>query len=668
MKRKLHLLILVLLAGMGFLNAQNCYKTMSGPGVQVGTYLKTGGLCVTQLCLGSEYANLQNVIDDNIKSATSQGSLINVLNNGGIAVRNNNTTYPPGYVAGFLFTSQNLIEIGLFNGFIVETYLNGKLQESKTLANILSANLLTAGIQNFYLTFPTTKPFNEVRFRTIGISATILSGIRIYSAFAFNPNDCKTTSVTACNRPISGIYSQVSYDAPAVCAGCALTNAANINDGSSNNYATMYTTVSAVSSPSVGVLNTGAIYPAGYNAGFVVSPANGNALALVSVLNSISIETYLFGQLQERSTTPSAGGSGAFISIKVLSYNGNLRSKIGFTTSKPFNEIRYKHNQLANVSIGWTNVYYAYAEPGSCKDCKTYLGSSSSGKYSGALQSNVPGFFGLGGYTYNGTYGIALQSLNDLNNAISPSTTDYATYNGPFLAGLFAGSRVTVKNNGTQFPAGSTAGFIIQQNGSLLDLTVLNYITLRTYLINGSSVQLQEEKLQNGQLIGLDLIGGNTSKATIGFKTTKPFNAVQVDVSAGLATVGLGSSTYIYGAYAFEDADGDGYGDCEDTCPGGDDSMDSDGDGIPDDCDKCRAGNSSPELSGYSFTNVCPATGANLPDDAIVTVPNTVLEWHTVPEPTSAATKMPYVIMHLQAPIMLFSMMANTNVIVRLLK
>ncbi len=35
------------------------------------------------------------------------------------------------------------------------------------------------------------------------------------------------------------------------------------------------------------------------------------------------------------------------------------------------------------------------------------------------------------------------------------------------------------------------------------------------------------------------------------------------------------------------DSDGDGVLDCEDRCPGGDDSLDSDGDGVPDACDDC---------------------------------------------------------------------------------
>jgi hypothetical protein len=611
--------------------AQNCYTPLTGQNVQVGTVGNDGILCVTQLCIGSGFSELQKVIDNDVTSGASYSNLGSFLNYKGVSVKKHGGTFPAGYIAGYLFSSQSLVNVGILSNITVATYRNGVLQESKSAGNLLTANILNAGEQKFYLTFKTTRSFDEVRLTTSGISVDFLQGIKVYSAFAFDPTGCAPSNVTSCNRPIAGPTTNVSYDGPGVCASCSLGNPERLNDGDANNYANLYTIASILSSPTVGVINTGAVYPAGYNAGFVVSPSNNNNLSLISFFNTITVETYLFGDKQESSTMTN-GSNGALLSAKFLGYSADQKNKVGFKTTKPFNEVRFKQNQAGNISLGSTKIYYAYAEPGNCVECKTYLGSAPSGKYSGNLVANYNGFFGIGAVTYNGTYGIALHSISAINNITSVSKTDFATYYGPLIAGLLSGAKFTVTNNGTLFPAGTTAGFDIAQQGGLFDVSVLNSVIIRTYVVNGSSVQLQEQKVGNVQLLGLDVIGGNTDKSAVGFKTTKPFNAIQIDLNSGIANLGLGSATKIFGAFVFEDADGDGYGDCEDVCPNGNDGIDTDNDGIPDGCDQCNAGNVAPYVGNTALSNVCAnnETTVALPLAPLTgTIPaGTVFEWY----------------------------------------
>jgi hypothetical protein len=140
--------VIAMLSSITGTQAQSVYKPMTGPGVQVGTVGSSGGLCVTQFCLGSGYQDLQNVIDNDITTGAFNTSLATVLGSNGLSVKNYNTVYPAGYVAGYLFSSNNLIDISLFGGITVSTYREGQLQESKTIANLGSATIDPAGMPN----------------------------------------------------------------------------------------------------------------------------------------------------------------------------------------------------------------------------------------------------------------------------------------------------------------------------------------------------------------------------------------------------------------------------------------------------------------------------------------------------------------------------------------
>jgi hypothetical protein len=632
--------------------AQNCYKSIAGHGVQVGTVSSSGLLCVTQLCLGSGYSELQKVIDDDIYTGASYSSLASVLTSGGLSVKNNDSVYPAGFVAGYLFSSSQVLDLTILNGISVSTYLDGTLQETKTAGALLSSNILSGSTQKTCLTFITSTPFNEVRFKTAGLSVAVLNSIKVYTAYAFSSAGCGAPANPSCDKPISGIATAVSYDGQGVCALCSLTNPQNINDANNDNYASLTIPAGVLSSPTVGVLNTSVVYPAGYRAGFVINQSGSNALLSVALVNSVVIETYLFGQKQETVTSTTSSG-GSLLNAEAFSQSGDTRNKVGFITTMPFNEVRFRQNQAVGVTLGTTRIYYAFAEPATCQDCKIYLGSAPTGKYSGALVNNV--FL----TTYTGTYGIAIQSLVNTGNAISPSITDYATYNSPLVAGILAGAKLTVKNDGTLFPAGTTAGFDLIQTGGLLNASVLNAITIRTFKITGSTIQLVEENSGGSELIGLSVIGGAPGKASVGFKAAQPFNAIQVDINSGIINAGIGGTTQLYGAFVIEDADSDGFGDCKDICPTGDDAHDRDYDGIPDTCDICNAGNIAPYIGNTTFRTNCPSQTVALPDSAYTKLAGTIFEWHSA-LPATAANKLTSAQAHSAAPGVYYAVFADT--------
>src|SRR5699024_7402963 len=97
-----------------------------------------------------------------------------------------------------------------------------------------------------------------------------------------------------------------------------------------------------------------------------------------------------------------------------------------------------------------------------------------------------------------------------------------------------------VRYSGSPIPAGGKAGFVVKSGGGLLDLSLLESITITTFDKNGSPVQ---EKSGTSDLLIFQL--NQTGKQFIGFKTNEPFNTIRITVQG----VNVGFDLNIYGAY-----------------------------------------------------------------------------------------------------------------------
>ncbi|XZF15780.1 T9SS type A sorting domain-containing protein [Chitinophagaceae bacterium MMS25-I14] len=655
MKKALFLLLLpVLLCVIQTAKAQpGFYKAISGSGVQVGTVCNAGGVCVTPFGQGNNYQDLQNVIDADLNTAAASSSLQASLCAGGVSVRSHKSVYPAGYIAGYAFCTPGGISQNLCGAILISTYLHGVLQEEQAISNVVSSAIAN-NERRHYACFTTTKSFDEVRLRCSGISASSLCGIKICCALAF-PKNCTgnpgSGNNATCNKPVAGILSDVTFNDTTVCTGCSLLNPQNLNDGDRSNYTSLIVPSSAMQSASVGVLDRGNVYPAGYTAGFVIGANNASSVISAAMLNSIVIETYLYGQLQQSATYNNGAGA---LKMDVLALASAPLEKIGFSTTLPFNEVRMRQVKVANMTMGLSRIYYAFTEQGSCSGCKTYFGSACSGKYSGCIVNNTCstiytgaygncgsgcGFYGWGGSYGCGGYtgcGYPANSLNNAGAVVSGYTTDVATYTPSSSPSSSCGGILTVKNNGTRFAAGTFAGFDLSLNGTLPDSSFLRAITIRTFKTTYSGITLVESAtVANGKLMSANVAAGNTRMLSVGFKTTQPFNVVQIEINNGVAYTGYGSCIRIHGAYTLEDSDGDGVPNCMDVCCG-DDTKDSDNDGIPDACDVCKAGSVAPAIAGGGvLKNVCPAATVALPGVSGSMPPGTKLTWHTGAVPTN---------------------------------
>ncbi|WP_025764704.1 Ig-like domain-containing protein [Dyadobacter tibetensis] len=252
------------------------------------------------------------------------------------------------------------------------------------------------------------------------------------------------------------------------------------------------------------------VYPAGSYAGFVLSNDD------IAVFGNSSIKTYLNGTLQEDKDAAS------LISLGLL---GGGAAKLGFFTSKPFNEIRY---DASAVGIGTKTVYYAEVKrfakgPGlNCNEPTALTSPAHPLKVETSLSTTCLVC------SFTNTNAVI---DNDANTAATLSTT----------AAVAGSASLTVTNPIDSLPLNTFAGFDIESN-SLLSLDVLSGIQI-TLLNNGAVVQTSPANLV---LAGVSsLLVTDPSRQRIGIVSNTTFDAVKITFDLPLS-VNLGS-VKIYG-------------------------------------------------------------------------------------------------------------------------
>ena len=128
--------------------------------------------------------------------------------------------------------------------------------------------------------------------------------------------------------------------------------------------------------------------------------------------------------------------------------------------------------------------------------------------------------------------------ISDRNNLIDADLTNSATASFGAL-GVGTTHRLRVSDGNTVYSAGSFAGFKIQSSVGVLNLDVLNGISINTYL-GGTLVQ----SFSGTSLLGLSVLG-NPSDFIVGFNTSSAFDSIEIAINSGISAL---SSTSIYHA------------------------------------------------------------------------------------------------------------------------
>lgn len=583
-----------------------CYRAMTGRSVIARPVVN--GL----FCIGCTNTNLTNITNADLDDSANIGQLITLFGGSGIGVKNIVASYPAGTVAGFnVDLGANTFSVALLNSITISTYDKDILQEQSTSSTLLGVPVVGSNSKRTFLYFNTTKSFDEVRITQSNVTG-LFSSMNIYYAMAFDPACGFFENNQVCDDGIQGNKTTITSTGALDCLACSLQNPENINDGDKTNYASLTIPANVVTTTSVGVLDTEQIYPAGNRAGFVISPNDSNTILSLDILNSITIETYLFGKLQESKTFSQGNG---LVNLSLLSYGGTIgKQKFSIDTSKNFNEVRLKIGQGVGVNLGTLRIYYAFEEPTTCNDCKNSLLSSNASPYKGSLVYGTVGSCGLlCSEPWTGRYGlVAVNSLTNEANAINTTTTDYGVYSSTASLGLLqAGGNITIQNDGPLFPTGTFGGFTIEREATTIDLSLLSSLTVMLY--NGTT--LVSEKSASA-LVSNSIISTNSGKVIVGIKSPAPFNRIRLKIHDGLVNLNLGGGIRIYDAFVVVDSDNDDIPDCIDTCAGS--NIDADGDGIPDGCDPFVCINDKSSVIDTDFDGVPDSCDLDSDNDGIL--------------------------------------------------
>ncbi|MDR2237934.1 MAG: T9SS type A sorting domain-containing protein [Chryseobacterium sp.] len=589
----------VLMAVMSILVlGQQGYEPIRGMGVEAKPVNNAG------ICLACYSGSMNPVIDANLNNSVSMGNFASLISGNGISVKNTNTTYPAGYITGFnVDLGTSFITVDLLSSLRISTYKNGVLQESTTSSTLLSVPAFGGNKNRIFLHFKTTKEFNEVRLYQTNV-LSVFSAMNVYYAFAFDPAKMPVDNNGICDDIIagSGVDGNVSGSSSFLAPLSFVQNRERIGDGDKNSYGSIVLPAGLLGSYSVGVLDKNQVYPAGNRTGFVISPDDEGKLLSAEFLKNITVETYLYGQLQDSRRLSDGGG---LINIKVLGF-GTGKQKVTLTATKPFNEVRLKVTQTLGVNIGALKVYYAFEEPVTC-DCDDKIqtsGSAISGNLvTGTSWTSGPGFLGL-----------ILAKMVNPEAIVDNNTSNYATATIPAASFLSIFSAYATVGTHTTLPANTYAGFTLEKSANLIGVSVLENITVTLY--NGNT--LTDTFTSTGSLISGNFFTTNSNKFYVGGKSTKPFNRIKVTFYSGTA-VRLPQSYNIYNAFASRDDDNDGVPNCFDQCPNGDDSIDNNGNGIPDCAEGCTVVNDkSPTIDtdGDGVVDACDLDSDNdgIPD------------------------------------------------------
>ena len=492
----------------------------------------TDGLCL----LGCGISDLNNLTDSDLTNYTSVSTLLGLGVTHTITVTDNTTDefFEAGSYAGFLIENGSVAQIDLLGAITVKTYLNGVEQETNSGTSLVTLDSSLLNNDQFYVGFYTTLDYDSIEI-SIASLAGIASNTFIYypvtNSFCVGPN-LESNTPTLINKPDfpARIVDEHTGMGGVLNVG-TVTNTNSAIDSNNNTYASIDFTLGVIATGSISIKDELTNYPAQTYVGFDIE--NASVLNL-ELLDGITITTYLDGVQQEVKT-----GSSELLSVDSgLLFTGTERSQVGFLTSLPFDEAQLSIQQTLSLDLGSTRVYGLILEAFNEGDlnCDT------------ATLLNNPSHPVIINNTNTGVNGVACVAceVDNATNVISESESDFAMIN--VTAGVASTASISVENILNNFPSGSTAGFVIRDTNDLLELDLLNSITITTYL-DGS---IQETQSGNNLLaleaLGLINITPSTTNGfyLVGFSTSLEYDEIQLTVSSLAATI---NSIEVYGSY-----------------------------------------------------------------------------------------------------------------------
>lgn len=493
---------------------------------------RTGTTGVTVIAIN----NTDRVVDADLTNFATITSIASLFGSAQLSVQDQITNYPAGTFAGFDIETDVLVGVGISSNITINTYKDGGASPVQTVTGsslLVSAPLLSsAGRQT--IGFVANAEFDEVQLVINQPLNVSVGTTRVYSALF--KTFCNGPDLT-CNTPTildESVY-PVLVDLArtglggVACVGCGIQNTGDVIDASASTAATINLLTSVGSTASLAVKNQLQDYPAGTLAGFDVET---KTLLSANLLGSVTITLYNNGSAVQAGT-----GNSLLLGATSSALTGNTRQVIGLiSTVAAFDEAQITFTRLTGIDIGTTFVYSAIIQ----RACEATLTCNTT------YFLKNPAFPSVINSQRTGVTGgiCALCAVNNPGNLTNSSLSDFASLVA--VAGAGTQSSISVLDPVSTYPSGAYAGFVIKKNTIILDLTFLGNITITTY----NDGVLSESK-SSGNLLDLTLLfdifgAGNNITYNIGFKTTKPFDEMQISVGA---LAGVNQFVDVYSAF-----------------------------------------------------------------------------------------------------------------------
>ncbi|MDI9880639.1 hypothetical protein [Flectobacillus longus] len=334
-------------------------------------------------------------------------------------------------------------------------------------------------------------------------------------------------SGATCNTKVAltnGLFTNLSPSKTTSSLGClnlTTSSTSNLVDSDLNNYAGFSVTgLGCNVTYSAKDNDVGDTYPAGYYAGFKIASTS---LLSGSIGSTVRIETYNNGVFVEGKDVVTST-----LGLESSLLDGSGLATVGFITTQGFDEVRIIYTTLVGVLFSG-QVYYPVIEKfcaGSALVCNTQTNASAP-SYPVVIDASQTGITGVA---------CVGCSINNTENVISSSTSDYATIT--MTASVSSIASLAVKDVLTTYPIGTFAGFNIS-NPSLINANLLSGITIRTY-----KAGVLQESSGVGTLLSVNssLLTG-TGEQLVGFISTMEFDEVKLEITNLL---GILSTTKVY--------------------------------------------------------------------------------------------------------------------------
>ena len=474
--------------------------------------------------IGDVILNAELVIDsDQNNSATLNAGVagIGVLATSFLSVKKQKdfstgivTPFMSGTYAGFNIMSANLLSLDVLGNITISTYLDNVFQENNSAYNnLVNVPLLNSNTQD--IGFVTTMNYDEIRITVSQPVGVNLGELNVN--FPIIKSYCNDT-VLQCNDQVAWVNTNHPIEVSTVnsvglvAVGGSVDNVSNIINTDTEDYAEIGLNVNAISSLEIGIYDVLQDYSEPHFVGFEIEST---VLLDVNLLNNISLYTYLDGV----ATGDSVSGTNILLSSPLLIAAN--KQTIGMVTSNNFDEVRIQFNTTVGVNLGIIKIYNSTIQ----KLCTKELACNQT------YYINSPEFSTYVDYGQTGLGGLVCVGCELTNSeaVLSSSNTDFTSIN--ITAGVAATASLAVRDATNIYPANSFAGFVVQSNPSIIELSLFESLIVQTLDQNGTVLESASGTDLLDLTLLINLLGGTPSGVfNVGFQTTQDYYGIKIIV------------------------------------------------------------------------------------------------------------------------------------------